>query len=638
MSCAFWSRWQVRLAWPLAALLAPGAGVAGVQVGQASDAGVELKWRYESQSAGDEGLGRLTLEMRDSASGSPLRYAPGQIAAWLQRQRPSLSEAEMRCIDRVKSLVSTGIGRRADVDLNNYRLLTLNSDRTVAFINPFVGLNNAKLESIVTLPGAPRNWVHWPARAELWVHVQGTPERLLAIDTHRRRIDRTLELPPGTDERATLVADEGAQRLWLALPTAGRVAVLDLRAAQPSWRSAAAPGVKDLHAVTTSDGRDIFSLHADGRLIRWAGDGPATAPKAARTWSLPTPLQSLAYSPLARRLVAHDGQAVLSIAPDGDEVRRLALGHPVADLAIVDDGRYAMAVGGTRMSLVDLATGSVHVRSDTVPGARQLVLTPRFAYAVGADESSASMWALADLRARRVQPAQVLLGSAGTPRQGRGGLRRAVATPGGAGLLVANAADRLIYQYAEGMMAPAGSYSNYKRTPLAIELLDLAPREVAPGRYEVPVRYEVGGTHHLVVSGVGPRFAVCDRVALAATPRQAARQAVPELKAQLVADQPLPGARRRIVIALAERAAPGRPRPVAAVADLNLLLFDKRSGWQQRVRLHEQAGSAGSYGAEVAVPPGTAYELFVSSATRHLPYVRGRVSDALAIGQAGEER
>ena len=632
MSCGFLNDSAMRwlLLAPLMALTA--LACAANRDGAVDDAGVQMRWRYEALAGPEgDGLGRLSFELRDRASGSPLRYAPGQIGVWLQRQRAPLSDGELSCKDRLKALVSSGIGRRADVDLNTYRILTLNADRTLAFINPFVALNNAKLESIVSLPGAPLAWAHLPSRALSWVLLDGTAPRLVAIDTHRRRIVRTLDLPAGTEPQATLAADDEAGRLWVSLPARGRVAVLDLAAREPAWRFADAPAIQGLHRVATAQGTQVFSAHADGRLARWSFEG---TPVRGREWLLPHAARGLAYSALGRRLVAHDGQAVLSIDPDGSEVRRLTLGHAVADLAIVDEGRYAIAAGGARMSMVDLASGSVQARSATVPDARQVLLTNRFAYAVAGDQASASLWALSDLRAGRVQPAQILLGTAGAlPDEGHR-LRRGIVAPGGAGLLVAHGGDQLVYQYSEGMMAPVGSYSNYRRTPLAIGLLDLAPREVAPGRYEVAVRYDTGGAHHLIVSGAAPRFAACDRVALAATPAHTRKELAPALLARLVHDGPLAGARRRIVVAMSEQpGGQGPATPVPRVADLTLLLFDKRSGWQQRAPLREQAGTAGRYETEVNVPTGTGYELFVGSVSRDLPYVRGRVSSSISAGE-----
>lgn len=596
--------------------------------GVVQDAGVELRWRYESQSdGGSTGLGRLLLELSDGASGSPLRYQSGQLAVWLQRQRATLSEGELSCRDRVRSLVSTGIGRRADIDLNTYRLLTLNADRTLAFINPFVGLNNAKLESIVMLPGEPRAWAHVPERGELWVLLGGAPGRVVAINTQRRQVARSLALPgDAEDAGAGLTVDQASGRLWVALPASGRIATLDAQARDAAWRSVPAPGVRTIQALATPEGTLVLSAHADGRLTRWDA-APAAAPaQVLRSWSLPQPAQGVAYSVLARRLIAHDSQALVAIDPEGSELRRLALGHLVWDVALADEGRYALAVGGGRLTLIDLASGTVRAQSATVSGARQLVLTGRFAYAIAGDEASANLWSLADLRAGKVQPAQVLLGSASATALGDASLRRTVVSPGGDGVLVANAADRLIYQYTEGMMAPIGSYSNYRRAPLALGLLDLAPREVAPGRYEVTVRYDSGGPHHLIVSGAGPRFVGCDRVVLAPTAGQAEREARPELRARLIEDAPASGARRRIVVALREQPPQGAAQPLTRVPDLTLLLFDKRSGWQRRTHLREQDAASGRYVAELAVPEGLHYELFVGSVSRNLSYLQGRVA------------
>ena len=621
-----WSSSRAQLALSICMVAGVLSAQASDKSGTVQDAGVLMRWRYEASVQGSaQGLGRLTMELSDRASGTPLRYQPGQLAAWLQRQRPTLSEGELPCIDRVKSLVSTGVGRRADIDLNTYRILTLNTDRTVAFINPFVALNNAKLESIVTLPGTPRAWVHAPARAELWVMVDGKPGQLVVVDTYRRQIARSIELP-ANDADATLALDESNAYAWVAFPFMGRVATLSLNGRTAVWQSAPMPGVRAMHVVVTPDGPMWLSAQADGRLVRWTQG--VNGPKPGRTWTLPHPLRGVVYSGLARRIVAHDEQALLSIDPDGTDVRRLALGHPVTDLLIADEGRYAVALGGGRLSMVDLASGAIHARGATLPDARQLVLTGRFVYAIGGDEAAAQLWALADLRAGRVQPAQVLLGSAGSPKDAPAGLRRAIVSPGGSGMLVANSADRLIYQYTEGMMAPVGSFANYKRVPLAIGLLDLGPREIAPGRYAVPVRYDTGGPHHLVVSGAGPRFVGCDRVVLTPTVGQAEREAMPEPRARLVEDRPLLGDRRRVVVAMTEQSATGAGRPLGRVRDLTLVMFDKRSGWQQRARLHELEDVAGRYAAEVHVPHGLSYEMFVGSVSRDLPYLSGRVSTA----------
>ena len=102
----------------------------------------------------------------------------------------------------------------------------------------------------------------------------------------------------------------------------------------------------------------------------------------------------------------------------------------------------------------------------------------------------------------------------------------------------------------------------------------------------------------------------------------------PEIKARLIEDRAVSGTRRRIVVALSEQPPHGSGQPLVRVTDLTLLLFDKRSGWQRRVHLIQADGEAGRYAAEVNVPQGMAYDMFVGSISQDLPFVRGRLADA----------
>ncbi|NOU22059.1 MAG: hypothetical protein HOO93_09755, partial [Methyloglobulus sp.] len=54
---------------------------------------------------------------------------------WLSLRRSEQVATETSCEAKVKSFASGQLATRADVDLNSYFLLTLNQDKTVAFIN-----------------------------------------------------------------------------------------------------------------------------------------------------------------------------------------------------------------------------------------------------------------------------------------------------------------------------------------------------------------------------------------------------------------------------------------------------------------------------------------------------------------------
>lgn len=607
----------------LAFAVAGHALAAQPQGARIEDAGVRLEWRYEALAEAEgAGIGRLRFNLQDRVTGTPLRYQSGQIAAWLQRKRGTLSDNELKCSDKVKLFATQGIGRRADIDLNTYRIVTLNTDSSVAFINPFVGLNNAKLESIIVLPGKPQAWLHLPERLELWVRVSA-PDRLVGIDTHSRKILRSIELPAnafGADDAGDLSFDAGANRLWLAMPQAQSVGYVDLAGAtQGELRTLAAPGVLAMHAVAVKDGHWMMSTHRDGRVQRWQG-----VTVAGPSWQLNRPAQQIHYSALAERMVVHDGKALMLLEAKGGSARQMPVTHAVDRMALMDEGRYALAVGEGRMSVIDLANGAVKAQSAAVADAQTIAFTSRFAYAVGS--ARATLWSLPDLRAGRAQPVEVLLGTkTDTSAAKSASFTRAVVSPAGTGLLAANAADALIYQYAEGMMAPVGSYSNYKRTALAITVLELAPREVAPGQYLTTVRHEHGGRHELVVSGVNPRFAACSQLALAA-PITAKVMVTDTVRAQLAKVDRIEGARYRVEVALKSRHADKAEQALPQVRDANLLVFDKRSAWQRRLPLQETAPGSGHYAAEVAVPRAATYDIFVGSTTQNLSFLQGRVA------------
>jgi hypothetical protein len=191
----------------------------------------------------------------------------------------------------------------------------------------------------------------------------------------------------------------------------------------------------------------------------------------------------------------------------------------------------------------------------------------------------------------------------------------------GSGILAASAGDGAVYQYAEGMMAPIGSFSNYRRAAMAIDLLDLAPRMVAPGDYEVPVRYERGGGHVLVVSGVAPRLAACARLDLPSPLRKEAAT-VTETRVQLLAlEAAQDGTRVNVQVAL-QRVAGDQVQALTGVRDVRLLAFQRQSGWQRRIALRPLGDH---YAGDLEWPDRQALDLMVESASQRLDFLDGRL-------------
>ena len=603
------------------------------QTGMVEDGGTQVRWTYQPLSAApqDRGLGVLDLKVVDATTQSPVRYKPGQLAGWLQRGRGALSDSELACSDKVRALASQGIGRKAEIDLNGWRLLTFNTDRTIAFINPFVGLNNAKLESIVQLPGDVDTWVYQPQRLQLWVHASdGDKGQLLRVDTHRREITRRL---PSLGGETSLAVDSDGSHVWLMSPVRQRLGVVAGARDESSLLNTSATGLQG--GVSAPDG-GIYTWHNTGSYLRFWQIDNAGKPQQLRQWRMPDQVVAARWSAQAQRLlVAMRGGEFAWINPqtEGETpervVRMTPAGAQLSAMDLFDDGRRALWLDSTagRAGAMDVGTARELASTDVTQAADTILFTDGFAYLHSTAGANATLLSLADLRAGRAQPVLITTGSASADAPAG---RRLAKDPSQRGVLVANPADGVVYQYGEGMMAPIGSYSNYRRSALGVMVLDTSLTEVGPGHYRAALRNEQGGAYELVVSGVGPRMAVCSTLQLTAaadtggnkvsTPRvtvalQDLRPSAPSAGAGMLTQQ--------IRVRLKQENESNQSQELRGVADLILLVFDRQSGWQRRVNLKEL--EPGLYSGLVDIPKAGSYDWLVSSASQELPFHAGRL-------------
>lgn len=604
----------------LAALLLAGAAHAeGGATGASVDGGIATAWTF-TPAAADSPTGVLEVTVTDQRTGNPVRYERGAVLGWLQRVRPALVETPPTCAERVRALATRGVGQRSDVELNGYRIVTLNADGSLAFINPFIGFNNAKLETILDLGGVPVDWVQDASRMDAWVLIAAAgdaPGRLVEVDLQSRAVRRAIDLPAGA-RASRLALGPGGQRLWVALPGTGAVGSVALGTDGAPLETRPAAGITGLLAAP------------DGAVLGWTGTGdvlsPLDSPGLPPRIVLPAAPVAIVQSGNAAATLVGAADGTVLLQPDGSDApgETIALGHPLGAMALFDEGRFLLAVGGGRASVVDLATRQVTLAFPVQADADSIAMTDLFAYALGGASGRASMVALGDLRRGRPQVLDIIVGAPGGAAAPDlpGAPARAAAVPEGNGLLLASDGDGMIYQYSEGMMAPTGSYSNYRRAAVGLAIVDYSLRPVAPGRLSTVLRADAGGSYDLILGGIGPRFSSCTRIAL---PGAGAGPAVPVLRAVLVSAD-APGTETERVRVRVLEALPGRETaPLTGLRDVTLLVFDKQSGWQRRVVLADVGG--GEYEGAVHVPHRTAYELLASSSAANLSFVEGRLGE-----------
>ncbi|QIL71767.1 hypothetical protein G7048_16215 [Diaphorobacter sp. HDW4B] len=573
-----------------------------------------------------DGLATLELTLRDEATGQPVSLPARRLAAWLQKPLPTLSEGELACRDKVRMLASPGLGRRAAVDFNIHRLLAVNTDNTLTFINPFLRLNQAKLEDVLTLPGTPVAVLQRADVHEVWLALPEV-DQVLVVDTDARRVRRSYKLANGA--RPVALAEAGGA-IWVA--QAGRDEWLRIANAQSDPERIAAPRVQAW--LLPDQASEPLGLGVDGivRVPAQIGQGAQIAQVA------PTGrLLHAVWSPLAQRaLAAPAAGGLVWLDARGTAQQHIDTTSAVQRIALFDEGRHALATTATDVLVIDVATTRVLQQLPLESAITDIAFSGSFAYLHSAVASRAMLLSLADLRNGKAKPVQVAVGA--QPRDAApslapgSGAHRLQRLPDGAGMYVASPHDGQIYQYTEGMMAPIGSFSNYRRSPLALLLLDDGLQSLGEGRYRATLRAPRSGNYELVVSGVQPRFAECValEVPVIGTQNQSAVvAAAAQVRARLL--QVKTDGEGWLVRAALSVGEGDKAQPLADVRDLQLLVFDKRSGWQTR-RTMRFAGD-GIYEARIAQPPGqTSIDLLVSSASHDLPFHAGALGSHVLGG------
>jgi hypothetical protein len=190
-------------------------------------------------------------------------------------------------------------------------------------------------------------------------------------------------------------------------------------------------------------------------------------------------------------------------------------------------------------------------------------------------------------------------------------------TPEGNAVMIANTPDQMIYYYVEGMMAPMGTFSNYKRRPHALLLVDRSLAEVAPGTYSTTIKLTQAGRFDVPFLINQPRIVTCFELEVAGSPEGEKNRtgATIALEALFKDRQFKP----QDTIALRFKISdPVTKQPITGLTDVQVLIFEPPGIWQQRQFANE--AEPGVYEIRQAFPREGLYNVMVSVSSRGTSY------------------
>jgi YVTN family beta-propeller protein len=594
--------------------------------------GIDLALQVQRSSAGkktdllDEETLKAIFTFNDKQSGKPIPQLHPK--AWLSLRRSEQVATETSCEAKVRSFSSGQLATRADVDLNSYFLLTLNQDKTVAFINPQVAWTSSKLEGIVQLPEQGLDWMLTRDDARLYVTMPDASAVAL-IDTATHSLVTTISTGASSKPtRIALAPDE--QSIWVGLDDSAKVAVINRDEKPKVTVVTVAEGLHQISftpdnkfAVVTNTASNTVSI-IDNASLKKLGDIKVGN----------TPLKAVWVSKAERFYVASVNDSVISVV---DPVKlvvdtTIEVGPGAVDVAADPQGRYVWVVNqlDAKVYVIDSATNSKIAFATVTAEPDQIAFTADYAYVRGLGSEKFALInskqldklpAQSDGKQPELSVTQIQAGEkppSALP-DSIGVAAMIAPVPEQNGVMIANAPGKTIYYYVEGMMVAMGTLDNYRRIPKALMILDRSLHETAPGIFEAPVTIEKPGNYDVAVMLDQPRIIHCFTAKLDGKLSEAKQKE--QLKVKLewlpLKTQALANVETLLSFKLQDTIS---GKPISGIQDARLLAFEPPGLWQKREWLQEV--NPGIYQAAVVFPHAGSFNLLVEAQSSGLGFTK----------------
>ncbi len=574
------------------------------------------------------GAGRVTAEswadvtfrVTDAGTGDPIK---GRFpAAWMDvgEAWEAMGERPMTCKDRVATYLQGIVGVRPMIDLNSHFLLVLNRDNSISVIDPIVGITgitNLFAQVNLSRPGA--DWVLNDDNKRLFVSMPAAGKVAL-VDTEAFKVSHEIE----AGEQPMRVELQRDQRyLWVGNnapdPERSGVTVLDAQDMNAVAFIQTGPGH---HEIAFTDGDQYaYVTNRDGGTVSIID--VQALDKIAEIETGPRPM-SVAYSALGNAIYVTDADAgtITVIDPDTREIRARMEAEPgLGPLRMNRDGRWGMAVNASTDTVFVIDASSDRLAHAISVGKQpyEVNFTNALAYVRSLGTQDVGLIPISELDGAETPPVTYIpVGQRPPGIAGEISIADSIvpAVNQAAAAYIVNQAEGTVSYYMEGMGAPMGSFRNYGHETRAIAIVDRSLSEVSPGVYRGRVKLPVAGIYDVAFMMDSPQFLHCFTAKVApnelGTDEGAGELAV---KYEINDRNITIGEPSTIRFRLEDRAT---GEPVGDVADVSVLYY--RSDGRGRTTVPARPLGDGLYEATVEATMLATYYVYVAAPSKKLDY------------------
>lgn len=453
------------------------------------------------------------FHIRDTTNGSPVLGA--YPAAWVHPAgigRNPQDKSKGECRKQAQTFIGGSLFSRADIDLNQYYVVTMNDDASLSVVDPLFGFGGSKLLNRITLPSTAYDWALSAKGQFLWMSFPES-KSIGRLNTS----DWKLQVIPVSKTPGQLLLQQDEHYLWVALEdTIAAVTTHDLKVLKEIPLPAKAT---DLLSSTNSQW--LYASMPDHDHVAIIDIAELALKKIKKTGSDPI---SLAYSDLSQLLyVANKGGTVDVLqANDLTSIATMTSQPGLTQLRFEPKGRWGFMVNSEtdRLSIIDAAKNTIVQKGLVESQPISIDFSNDLAYIRHRNSSTLLMISLDDQEIGRPGAAIPVVDTPGGDYPP--GLEAStvasgiIKAPGANAVLIANPKDQAVYFYKEGMAAPMGQFGNYGQNPRAVLALDRSLRDNdGQGSYKTIAEMpQDKGVHDVVFFMDSPRRVHCFRMDL----------------------------------------------------------------------------------------------------------------------------
>ncbi len=449
----------------------------------------------------------VAVRLRDR-TGAPISAAG--VNGWFSPHRPGAPPlAREECVSRVAAFTAGGLFRQPALDLNVYRVAVLNADPTISIIDPKVTFGGTGLLAIVQLESPGEDWT-LDRDQRLFVAMPGAG-KVAVVDTSAWKVTSNIDVGPHSG-RIIIQPDGGY--IWVAYD--GGVVAIDPRQARVVKRIKTGSGGHDL--AVSDNSAALFVTNSESGTTSVIDVKTVAVARQIRSGANPV---SVAWSPLARAAYVASGSDGVITAVDGGNAGAWAsvkAAEGISRIRFAPGGRFAFITNPAKdaVYVLDAPSNRIVQTAAVKKGPFEVTFSDTIAYIRHLGSETVLMITLSNI-GKPDEPVSVADFPGGQRPFGAKGIAPIsadgiVQAAGENAVLVTNPADGEIYYYREGMAAPSADLSAYSHTPRATLVIDRSLREVKPGLFTTIARMPKAGEYDVALFVDSPRVVTCVQV------------------------------------------------------------------------------------------------------------------------------